>query len=73
MRIVFALLGLLQVCAATGDMSSHDAVPAAPVGFGDSSRFRIRPDILTPAELHRLTPAHYKEHEAKQRSFDPTP
>jgi tetratricopeptide (TPR) repeat protein len=59
MRIVLclALLGLLQACAAIGDLSPQDAVPAALTAFGDSSRFGTRPDIRTPEELHRLTPA----------------
>lgn len=52
-----ALLGLLQACAATGDLSSQDAASDALAGFGDSGRFGTRPDIRTPEELHRLTPA----------------
>jgi tetratricopeptide (TPR) repeat protein len=51
--LIAAFCLLLQACATPVARPTN---PDAPPSFGDSSRFGPRPDILTPEDLHRLTP-----------------
>lgn len=54
--VVFALL--LAACATPPSAPTEQ--PVLP-SFGDSSRFGARPNLPTPEELHRLTPAQEQE------------
>jgi tetratricopeptide (TPR) repeat protein len=51
--LITAFCLLLQACATP---VAPPTSPDAPPSFGDSSHFGPRPDILTPEDLHRLTP-----------------